>query len=173
MKTFFCLLFLIIAVKMFSQNITVQQNSLTAGASKLSTGNNPIHRASRATSSMVQSEVMSQSDSVTNYNLNFYTPPSSIKNNNTQKNVCIITDDNGNTIKGVLKGEMQATDSLQKNTCSFTKADFYKIAALKNVKQIKIISSKTITSFSVDNDLEETIVKQAKALLNAIKNQKK
>jgi hypothetical protein len=169
MKTILLICSFIICANIYSQSILSDTKDVASNTRMLATGTNPLHK-SFAKTVQVQSQVTIQDESITSYDLNFTAPDvQTTDNTNSSSNTCLLKDESGNIISGILNMSSSADQSSY--TCKFSKDDFYKIVALK-ITDVQIITANGKGNlFSVDKNLQYIIAKQAKALLNRFKNQ--
>ena len=174
MKINFLLLFFI-TVAISRGELIVEQRTSNNNVKTVKSGTNPIYKASLTNTVQVQSQVDVQSDAVINYNINFYDARLTEENQNRSagSNTCMLQTGDNNVITGTLKIEMRGNspDNMQ-YACSFLKNDFYKIVSIKKIIQVKIISGNKVGIFPIDDSFQETIIMQAKSLLNSIRKEK-
>ena len=168
MKTILLFCLLTIGANIYGQSILSDVQDIAFNTRTLLTGTNPLHKSFTKTI-QVQSQLTIQDESVTSYDLNFTAPDMPATDvTNSSANACLLKDENGTIISGILNKTSSADQPLY--TCKFSKDDFYKIVALK-ITDVQIITANGKSRlFSIDKNLQDMISKQAKALLNRFKS---
>lgn len=163
----------ITAANTHAQSFTATTTNTNANSKMIVSGNNPIYKNSMRSTTQVQSNLNVKNNSVTGYDLNFYTAPLTTSDNTSTPNTCLLQDGDGNSFTGTLKNKTKVDPSgITKYSCTFSVDDFYKIAAVKKITAIKIFSADNKTgNLPLSNGLQETILAQAKSLLAALQTQ--
>ncbi len=168
MKTILLFCSLTIGANIYSQSILSDVKDVASNKRTLLTGTNPLHKSFSKTV-QVQSQLNLEDNSITSYQLIFTAPEMpEADNKNSSSNTCVLKDENGTVISGILSSASSVTDQ-SSYACKFSKDDFYKIIALK-ITDVGIISASGKSElFSVDKNLQDIIAKQARALLDRFK----